>query len=599
MDASQSFRAPRCWLCCAWPALALAVLTWFGVSENRAAAADKSPPLALVNARVWTGDAARPWAEALVVRGERIERVGTRDEAVADLSGERIVDVGGRVVTPGFIDAHAHLLSAAMQKYEVDLLEAGSLAEIQRRVRQFADEHPQDPWIRGRGWEYSDFPAGTLPTRADLDAVLPDRPVVLRAFDGHTAWLNSRAIALAGITAESTVTGTGQFVLDPTTGQPTGLLKESAQRLVDRVLPDRTPDERLAALREYLPRTARLGITSVHNASGGPSELALVRGLLDSGELTVRMRYYARVRPSAIADDLAAAQRLASDFRHPRLHVGGVKLWLDGVIETHTAAMLSPYTDEPTAKGALSYTDEQLDEVLRTADGAGLQVMTHAVGDRAVRQALDAWQRSGLTRPGGLRIEHIETLAEEDAARFAALGVAASMQPIHVHPTTLAPWERAVGPERAARGFAWKLLVDRGASLALGSDWPASMSFDPWRGVHLAVTRQAVDGQPAGGWQPQHCLTLETALRCFTAGGAQAGQAADELGKLAPGYCADFVVLDRDPFDTPPAELHRVSVLATFVAGQAVYCAAELERLGDVIGAGSTVARDVRADRRP
>ena len=557
--------------------------------------------LLLTNARVWTANPAQPWAEAVALRGNKIVAVGSNQE-VAALAGEKTerLDLGGRFVMPGINDAHIHFLGGGLALAQVDLTGARSLAEIQRRIADFARANPAaacpapdrcGAWITSRGWEYAALP-DRLPTRADLDAIFPDRPVALTAYDGHTLWVNSRALQLAGVTAQSKFDGYGEIVLDPS-GQPTGILKEGAMSLVRSKIRPPTRGQQLDALRRALKLAASLGITSIQNASGSEKELELYKELLDRGELTLRVRLAISVSPRTTQSDIDRIAALAKKYSGPMLAVGAIKIVLDGVIETHTAAMLEPYSDNPATagqprhalwRGQPAYTQEQLNRIVAQADRAripgkaGLQVYIHAIGDRAVRMALDAFEHTRKvngTRDSRHRIEHIETVAAEDISRFAALGVMASMEPIHADPGTIEVWSRAVGPERVQRAFAWGDLERAGAQLVFSSDWPACISLDPLRGLHNAVNRQTPDGFPPGGWVPEQRVSLETALAAYTRAGAYASFEEKVKGMIAPGMLADLIVLSADPFRATlqgeSADLYKLRVLMTLFNGRILY----------------------------
>lgn len=533
------------------------------------------PNLALTGGRVWTGNPAQPWAEAVAIRGDRIVAVGANQQIAGLAANEtRRVDLAGRFVMPGINDSHIHFLSGALRLSQVDLNDAPSLEEMQKRVAGFVAENPGAPWILGFGWQYSALPGGRLPTRADLDSVVRDRPVYLAAYDGHTGWANSKALELAGVTAESKFAGYGEIVVDPATKQPSGVLKEGAMQLVRAPIPAPSREQKLEALRRMLRLAASLGITSIQNAGGSRADLELYRELLDRGELTARVSQAISVGPQATQEDIDRIAALAREFSGPRLRVGAVKLMVDGVIETHTAAMLAPYSDDPASSGRPAWTQEQLNRVVAMADRAGLQVCIHAIGDRGVRMALDAFEQARKvngSRDARFRIEHIETVSPEDIPRFARLGVIASMEPIHADPGTSEVWARAVGPERTRRGFAWRSLERAGARLIFGSDWPAAITVSPIRGLHNAVNRQTIAGRPPGGWAPQERVSLETALAAYTRSGAFASFEENIKGTLAPGMRADLLVLDADPFRAPPSEIHKRRVVMTVFDGRVVY----------------------------
>ena len=550
---------------------AFALLAQVGASKTLAA---PSASVILVNGRVWTGNEAQPWVSAVAISGDKIVAVGTnariRKMAARDA---RVIDLGGRFAMAGFNDAHIHFLSGALKLIQVDLTGARSLEEIQQRVKKFALDHPNEPWITGSGWEYSYLPNQRLPTRADLDAVIPDRPVFLSSYDGPTGWVNSRALELAGVSAQTKFDGYGVLVKDEK-GEPTGVLKEGAQRLVRGKIPEPARAQKLDALRGEIALANFLGITSIQNASGSEGEVELYNELLDRGELKLAVRFAISVGPQTTQADIDRIAVLAKKYAGPRLNVGAIKIVLDGVIETHTAAMLDPYSDDPSTAGRASYTAEQANRIVTMADRAGLQVFIHAIGDRAVRMALDAFQTARTLngrRDSRWRIEHIETLQASDIPRFAKLGVIASMEPIHADPATVDVWSRAIGPDRTKRGFAWHALQTAGARLMFSSDWPAAISLDPIRGLHNAVNRQTIEGEPKGGWLPEYRVSVETALRAYTSAGAFGSFEERSKGRIAPEMFADVIVLSADPFKVDHADLFRCHVTTTIFRGAVVY----------------------------
>jgi hypothetical protein len=554
------------------------LLLSLAIAPGAAATAPEPATLILTGGRVWTGDPARPWAQAVAVRGDRIVAVGADRDVLAraDAKTERI-DLAGRFAMPGINDAHIHFLRGCQRLFQVDLNGADSLEEMQRRVARFARETPpisaENPWVLGFGWQYSSLPGGRLPTRQDLDAAVPDRPVYLAAYDGHTGWANTRALQLAGVTKETKYDGWGEILRDAS-GEATGVFKEQAQTVITNTIPAATHEHQREALRRGLALAASLGITSIQNAHGTPEEVELFREARDAGELTLRVGVAQTLRPPVTRKQVEDIAALAARYRSGPLRVGAVKLVVDGVIETHTALMLAPYSDDPTTKGLPAWTQEHLNEVVGWADQAGLQIYIHAIGDGGVRLSLDAYaqaRRTNSVHDARYRIEHLETIDAADVPRFKELGVLASMMPIHADPGTIDVWARAAGPERSSRAFAWRLMQQAGAFLVFGSDWPSTLSVDPWRGLHCAVNRQTAEGHPPGGWLPEHRVSVETALATYTSGGAYAEFQEKEKGVLAPGMAADLVVLSANPFELAPKDLHTLRPYVTLAAGRVVY----------------------------
>ncbi|HEX4947673.1 MAG TPA: amidohydrolase [Blastocatellia bacterium] len=536
--------------------------------------------LALINGRIWTGNEAAPWAEAIAIKGNKILRVGKYAAINPLLTKEtKVIDLGGRLAVPGFNDAHTHFLGGSLDLLEVNLTGARSLELMQTRVVEYARQHPNELWITGAGWEYSYFPGQRLPTRADLDAVVKDRPVYLRAYDGHTGWCNSKALELAGVTRDTKFAGFGEIVRDQN-GEPTGVLKEGAQSLVRRLVPNPSKEKKLDALRQGMRLAASLGITSIQNASGSADDVGLYQELLERGDLTLRVSVAFSMGRGNLPDaTLQQMIALKDQYRgNAMLRAAAVKFVLDGVIESHTAAMLEPYSDEANHRGEPSYPVELYNDLVKRCSRAGFQIYTHAIGDRAVRLALDAYEavRQGLANPDlRSRIEHIEVIAPTDIPRFAKLGVLASMEPIHADPDTIAVWSRAVGTERVKRAFAWNELRKHGARLVFSSDWPATISVDPIRGLHNAVNRRTIEGKPPGGWIPEQRITIEQALRAYTSAGAYASFEETMKGTLAPGMLADIVVISQDLFKIDPLKIHETRVVITVFDGKVVYRNAE------------------------
>lgn len=547
--------------------------------------------LVVVNGRLYPAGGSAAMHEALAVRGDRIVAIGSNDE-IAGLRGPatRVVDAAGRAVVPGFNDTHLHLFEGGAAAERADLGDAGTVEEVQERLRAFAAADPSRPWVLGEGWRYNTFPGG-LPTRAQLDAAVPDRPAFLRCFDYHTAWVNSKALALAGITRDTPDPVNGRIVRDPRTGEPTGVLQESAQGLVSKLLPVPTPDERLGLLDAVTARLHAAGVTSVQNALGTADEFAAWDRARREGRLALRV--YSAVSPAglfsadppppitaAMVDDWDALRTRYPDDASFRL--GMVKLFVDGVIETHTARLLAPYANL-ASDGPSNYTAEELTRVVTLLDRRGWQVMMHAVGDGAVRMALDAVAAAAAANPAPARgrrhrIDHIETLDPADEPRFGRLGVVASMHPGGIYrapavrPTAAPPrtapptsvWGRNLGPERAARGGAWKRIRDAGGRVVQGSDWPVA-SYDPSGRIFQ------VAAAPPRGDRPDGRLSVQAAIDAYTSDAAYLEFEDGRKGTLAPGQLADFVVLATDVFAAAPTAPADLAAATTVFGGQVVY----------------------------
>lgn len=523
----------------------------------------------LRNGRIWTADAAHPWAQSVLVRGNKIAAVGTDAEVGKQAGTAKQIDLKKRLTIPGFNDAHLHFLGGSLGLSQIDLNGICTMETMQAEVARFAKAHPNAIWLNGRGWEYVCIPQGRLPNKAELDKVVSNRPVFLSAYDGHTAWVNSKALQLANITKNTKFTGFGEIVKDPATGEPTGALKEGAMGLVRRLIPAPDTAAKIAALESGLRLAASLGITSAQNANGSLDELELYETLRSRNKLTMRTSFAMSVGPMEPETTLTEYAAMRQKYPGPLLRVGAIKIMMDGVIESYTAAMLDPYSNNPNTSGNTAWTAAQFANTVGLADKLGLQIYTHAIGDRAVRMALDGYANS--PRTARHRIEHIETIQPSDMPRFAALGVLPSMQPIHADPATIEIWSACIGPERTQRGFAWRSMEKAGGQLVFSSDWPASISLNPIRGIHNAVNRRTTTGLPPQGWLPAERVSVETALRAYTVNSAYGAREESIKGSLRPGQLADIVVLSRDLFTIPPMDIHKTKVELTIFDGRPIF----------------------------
>lgn len=539
--------------------------------------ADDGPvDLIIVNGRVFTGDASGSDAEAVAVQGNTILRVGSNREIQRLARAQTtIIDARGGSVLPGFNDSHAHLLAGGLALDQVSLSDATTMEEVEQTVRAWAEANPTQPWIRGRGWPYAAF-AGGLPTRQALDRLVPDRPAYLISDDGHTGWANTAALRAAGITRHTPDPANGVIVRDAR-GEPTGALKEAAMSLVSQVLPAPGRDERLVALRAAMVEANRVGVTSVLSADGTRDDLELYDELRRRGEMTVRVYQALTVDGSATTGDLDALDEVRQRYQDdPLLKTGVARVMADGVVETGTAALLDPYDGAAAGSGSLRMPAEALTRLIGELDRRGWQVMTHAIGDAAVRAALDAYEAAAESNPAPERgrrhrVEHLEVADPADLGRFAGLDVVASIQPAHGRPPADDdPWLTNLGPDRARRGWATGSLLAKGATVAFGSDWPVA-PLDPIGGLFVAVNRTTPDGEPAAGWVPEEKVDLDDAVRAYTAGGAWASFDDQRKGTLERGMLADIVILSTDIFARPPAELLDAGVVTTIMDGKVVY----------------------------
>jgi len=544
--------------------------------------ANAQPPIPvadtiILRAKVYTGDVNRPWAQAIAIHDGKIVAVG--DDATINklrYGGTEVLEGAGHLVLPGFVDCHIHFLDGSLSLGRVNLEGAKDASDIQQRLRDYAAKHPGNDWVLGRGWNYAMFGPEALPNKKYLDEIFPDRPVFLEGYDGHTYWANSKALALAGITNETPDPPNSAIVRDPKTREATGALKESAQGLVARVVPKPSRNEKLAALRAGIRWANEHGLTRVHSAGGDFEQLDLYDELRRQGQLSLRFYIaYFLDPPKLRAQDLDVIESARKKFHDDWIDTNAVKMMVDGVVESHTAAMLEPYSDDPSVKGKLFWEPANYLAAVAELDKRGLQLFTHAIGDYGVRTALDAYQnaeevnRATDRRP---RIEHIETVSAADIPRFGKLGVIASMQPLHSYPDadTLDVWARNAGPDRASRAWAWKSISDAGGHLAFGSDWPV-VTLNPWEGVQTAVTRQTSEGKPDAGFVPEQRLTVAETVRGYTLGAAYAGRREKTEGSIEPGKLADLIIISQNIFEIDPHRLAETKVLTTIVGGRVVY----------------------------
>jgi predicted amidohydrolase YtcJ len=557
---------------------AVAVL-FFCAAESRRAQGQKADvaDTVVVHGKVYTANTRQPWAEAVALRGGKIAAVGSDAEILKLRSaGTKVIDAGGRLVLPGFVDCHIHFLDGSLSLGRVNLEGAKDTADIQQRLREYAAKHPGNDWILGRGWNYAMFGAEALPHKKYLDELFPERPVFLEGYDGHTYWANSQALALAGITKSTHDPDNGAIVRDPATGEATGALKESAQSLVAKVIPKATRAEKLAALRAGIKWANEHGLTRVHSAGGDFEELDLYDELRRRGELNVRFYIaYFLDPPELRQQDRDAIEAARKKYHDEWLDTNAVKFMLDGVVESHTAAMLEPYSDDPSTKGRLFWDPAKYKSAVAELDRRGLQLFTHAIGDYGIRSALDAYENAQNVnhikdqRP---RIEHIEAVAAADVPRFGKLAVIASMQPLHSYPDadTLEVWARNIGPDRASRAWVWKSIADGGGKLAFGSDWPV-VTLNPWEGTQTAVTRQTSEGKPESGFVPSERLSVAEAVTAYTLGAAFAGRREKTEGSLESGKAADLIIVSQNIFEIDAHQIDKTEVLTTIVGGRVVY----------------------------
>lgn len=532
--------------------------------------------LILLDGKIWTEDPAHPEVQALAIDGERILAVGSSAD-MRKLAGPgcRIIELRGRRVVPGFNDSHVHLMGGGDSLISVQLGDANSAAELRRRVGAYAKGLPQGVWIRNGNWDHQRWSPAVLPTHQLIDPVTPDNPVMIWRLDGHMVLANAYAMRLAGVDRNTRDVSGGEIVRDRE-GNPTGIFKDDAVDLIERMIPDISQSERDAALKAALKEAARYGVTSVQNLSDSPTDRHTADKQREfekfARDRALTLRIYNAI-PLRDWKNLAAVG-IQADFGSSVLRVGNLKAFADGALGAETAWMFEPFADG-SGKSGLASTDLQ-DEPgmlanIEGADHAGLQVTIHAIGDKAIHKVLDLLERAkGASPPEHrFRIEHVQHLRPDDAARFASIGVIASMQPYHAIDD--GRWaEKLLGPERIKSSYAWRLLLDHGAVLAFGSDWPVA-PLNPLMGIYAAATRRTLDGKNPQGWVPEQRITVKEALHAYTVGSAYAEHEERVKGSLEPGKLADLAVLSEDILSIPAERIEQVRVQTTVFGGSVIY----------------------------
>ena len=544
--------------------------TMWAQDQNRPAA-----DLIITNAKVFTVDKQQPRAEAVAVLGDRIVAVGSASAIDAWRgTGTRVIDAGGKLVLPGFNDAHVHFIDSGLALDSVQLKDTASPQEFASRIGQYVARQPKGQWILGGNWDEQRWNPPQLPTKELIDRVTPDNPVAVGRYDGHMYLTNSLALRLAHITAETPDPPGGEIVRDAH-GNPTGILKDAAQTLLDAAIPPLSHDQRLKVARRALAYARSLGVTSVQEM-GNPGEdlsrnIEVYKELEEEGELTARVY----VAPMIDEWESYAKVGMRRAFGSNLLRTGAIKAYADGSLGSSTAYFFAPYSDNPHTRGLL--TDEmqplsKMRERLIGADKAGLQLCVHAIGDEAISLVLDLFQdvvKANGEKDRRWRIEHAQHIARKDFDRFAKLGVIASVQPYHAIDD--GRWaERRIGPERIKTTYAFRTFLSHGVRLALGTDWDVA-PLNPLLTIYAAVTRATLDGKNPDGWMPEQKLSVAEAVEAYTMGSAYAEFQEKEKGSITPGKLADMVILSDDIFSIEPRLIHDVQVETTIMGGKVVW----------------------------
>ena len=542
--------------------------------ERNQAQSRPAADLIITNAKIWTVDKSLPTAQAVAVLGDRIVAVGSNTEVDAWRAPHtHVIDAGGKLLLPGFNDAHVHFMSGGMQLDNIQLNDATTPEEFARRIGERARVTAKGEWIVGGNWDETKWNPPNMPTKELIDAVTPDTPVFVSRYDGHMGLANSVALRLAGITAKTPDPPGGTIVRDAQ-GNPTGALKDAATDYIDKVIPPLTHDQRLKIVKRALAHAASVGVTSVQHMVASNEDIAVYSELLQRDELTTRIY----VAPSITHVDDLAKLGIGHAFGGPYLRIGALKAFADGSLGSGTAYFYEPFLNQGNNRGLLS--DEMqpislMRDRYMKADAAGLQICTHAIGDEGISTILDLY--SEVIKKHGeadrrLRIEHAQHMAAKDFERFAQLHVIASVQPYHaIDDGRFA--ESHIGHDRASRTYAFRTFLDHGVRLAFGTDWEVA-PLDPLLTVYAAVTRATLDGKNPNGWFPEQKLSVAEAIEAYTMGSAYAEFQEKEKGSITPGKLADMVLLSDDIFSIVPEKIREVRVLKTFVGGRLVFDAA-------------------------
>lgn len=527
-----------------------------------------------VSSAIFTGSSLEPMNGAIAIAGDRIIAVGSMDSMNEYIdSNTKVVNCGDKLIVPGFNDSHVHFMYGAMlqdKDFCLDLHDCASEEECAQKVKEFADAHPDNPWIFGSGWNENIWSSGKSPDRRSLDELLPDRPVYLSSWDIHSAWVNKKALELIGYD-RNTPNAEDGFIEHFPDGEPSGILREPGAFDPVQKLALQSADAK-AAIIKSLKEAAKYGVTSIGNVHpyGGLEEkeaLEIYKSLEEEGLLTSRIHLFVELKKN-----LTDAKEYEKKYCSKKLRFAGLKKITDGICESHTGYLLEPYADDKTTKGELQVTQEELKELIINADREGYSVRLHCIGNGAVRNALDCFEAAQkVNGKKGLHhaIEHVETCHPQDIPRFAKLGVMISMQPSHLI-QNIDGYPKLLGKKWMEVAWPMRSLIDAGAVMTCGSDFPC-VGLNPMEGIYAAITRQTFDGYPEGGFVPNQKITLGEVLQGYTYGSALVANYANELGTLSVGKLADIVVLDKNLFTAAPKEILETKVLMTMVGGEIIY----------------------------